>query len=238
MHRFKFSPLSTGVSTTSLAFRPSYRPSAFLLVAAFFTILFAAIGSHAAAQERSWPVNSPARPAALPTGEIAEPGAAATDDADSAQSSAPPASDSADDATPLSPTLAALVSRQTGSDDLSPELTCLAGAIYFESKGESLAGQLAVGRVIIARSHSGRFPGSYCGVVYQHAQFSFIRGNAMPGLRRDSASWRNAVALARIADAGSWQSPVEGALYFHAARVSPSWHLKRIAQIDNHIFYR
>jgi spore germination cell wall hydrolase CwlJ-like protein len=31
---------------------------------------------------------------------------------------------------------------------------------------------------------------------------------------------------------------VEGALFFHAARVSPAWRLTRMARVENHIFYR
>ena len=138
---------------------------------------------------------------------------------------------------PAATTLAALVDDQP-QGELSSELKCLAGAIYFESKSEPLEGQLAVGRVVVARSKSGRYPGSYCGVVYQPSQFSFIRGNAMPGINQNSRDWREAVAIARIADAGSWKSPVEGALSFHAARVSPGWRLARVARVGNHIFYR
>lgn len=133
--------------------------------------------------------------------------------------------------------LAQLVAAQP-SADLPRELECLASAIYFEAKSETLEGQLAVGRVIVNRSRSGRFPGSYCGVVFQHAQFSFVRGKAMPTVNRSSRGWKNAAAIARIAHDGSWQSAAEGALYFHAARVSPGWNLTRIARVDSHIFYR
>ena len=122
--------------------------------------------------------------------------------------------------------------------ELPRELNCLAGAIYFEAKSESLSGQLAVGRVIVARSKSGRFPNSYCGVVFQPSQFSFVRGGSMPGIARSSQQWRNAVAIAQIAHAGSWRSPVEGALYFHAAYVSPAWRLARVGRVENHVFYR
>ena len=134
--------------------------------------------------------------------------------------------------------LTELVSRRVTSQPLSAELNCLAGAIYFESKSEPLAGQLAVGRVIVARAQSGRFPSSYCGVVYQPSQFSFVRGKAMPAINKDSNGWKNAVAIAQIANDGSWTSPVEGALYFHAARVSPRWRMARVAKVGNHIFYR
>ena len=131
-----------------------------------------------------------------------------------------------------------MVAAQPQPGELSRELNCLAGAIYFEAKSESLAGQLAVGRVIVARSKSGRFPNSYCGVVYQPSQFSFVRGSSMPAIPRASKQWKNAVAIAQIAHANSWRSPVEGALFFHAAYVSPAWRLTRVGRIDNHVFYR
>jgi len=162
--------------------------------------------------------------------DAAEPVTSNTDSANSA-----PASDPAP-ARALA--LASLVASQPQSSDLPRELNCLAGAIYFEAKSESLSGQLAVGRVIVARSKSGRFPNSYCGVVFQPSQFSFVRGGGMPGIARGSQQWRNAVAVAQIAHAGSWHSPVEGALYFHAARVSPAWRLARVGRIENHVFYR
>ena len=134
--------------------------------------------------------------------------------------------------------LSQLVADTATPSELSNELACLAGAIYFESKGETLAGQLAVGRVIVARAKSGRFPASYCGVVYQRSQFSFVQGRGMPAINKSGRAWSEAARIARIAHEGSWKSPVEGALFFHAARVSPGWRLTRLARIDNHIFYR
>lgn len=131
-----------------------------------------------------------------------------------------------------------LVAQQDMPATLSREMHCLAGAIYFEARGESLEGQLAVGRVIVNRSDSGRFPDSYCGVVLQRSQFSFVRGSAIPKVRTNSEQWRRAVAIAQIADEGLWNSPAKGALFFHAARVSPGWRLTRLARVDNHIFYR
>jgi spore germination cell wall hydrolase CwlJ-like protein len=134
--------------------------------------------------------------------------------------------------------LAELVDLVQIPDTVSPDIACLAGAIYFEAKSESLAGQLAVGRVIVARTASGHFPSSYCGVVFQHSQFSFVRGGAMPTIDRSSRTWRQVVKIALIADRGAWKSPAEGALFFHAARVGPVAGRTRVARIDNHVFYR
>lgn len=131
-----------------------------------------------------------------------------------------------------------LVAKLPHSENLSREMHCLAGAIYFESRGESIQGQLAVGRVITERSKSRRFPNSYCGVVTQRSQFSFVRGGRIPAPRVGTKAWKRAVAIARIADQGMWDSPAEGALFFHADHVAPRWKLTRVAQVDNHIFYR
>ena len=134
--------------------------------------------------------------------------------------------------------LAALVDAHGDAEAVDGDMKCLAGAVYFESKGESLEGQLAVARVIINRAESGRFASSLCGVVYQPSQFSFVRGGGMPPIRTESRSWRQAVAIAQIAMADAWDSRAEGALFFHARRVSPGWGKAKLAMIDNHIFYR
>lgn len=131
--------------------------------------------------------------------------------------------------------LQALVAAQPVGEEVEPEMKCLASAIYYESRSESLAGQLAVGRVIVNRARSGRFPSSYCGVINQPSQFSFIHG---PRGALNARQWHNAVAIAQIAHDGSWQSEAEGALYFHAARVSPGWNAHKVARIDSQIFYR
>jgi hypothetical protein len=123
---------------------------------------------------------------------------------------------------------------------LNEEMRCLAGAVYFEARGEPLAGQLAVAQVIINRSEDTRFPGSYCGVVRQKGQFSFMRGSRMPNIHTGTPAWTRAVAIAEIAHQGLWQSEAGEAVFFHAKYVRPGWSLRktRLAQIDTHIFYR
>ncbi|MDE2434627.1 MAG: cell wall hydrolase [Sphingomonadales bacterium] len=211
------------------------RASAIAVAAMTLTIVFSAGGSGAAAQanpagaviqeptpQHAILVTTPQAPAAITDGTVPNAGDEAASDA----------------VAPRATSLAALVSAQPKLSELPRELNCLAGAIYFEAKSESLAGQLAVGRVIVARSKSGRFPDSYCGVVFQRSQFSFIHGNTMPAVSKASRQWKNAVAIAQIAHAGTWKSQAEGALFFHAAYVAPGWRLTRLARVDNHVFYR
>ena len=136
-------------------------------------------------------------------------------------------------------TLAEMVADLRGPDAGSHELECLATGIYFESKSEPLAGQLAVGKVIANRAKSGgRFPSSYCGVLFQRGQFSFVHGHSLPNVSHSNRQWQTAVAIARIVDQGLQSSAAGNALFFHARYVSPSWGRKRVASIGNHIFYR
>lgn len=115
---------------------------------------------------------------------------------------------------------------------------CLAGAIYFESKGEPLAGQLAVANVIINRSKSGRFPADVCSVVKQRGQFSFVRGGEIPSIDEGRTAWRTALAVARVALDAEWDSPAPKALFFNTPDRRPGGNVTKIAMIGNHVFYR
>ena len=140
---------------------------------------------------------------------------------------------------PVRRSLADLVSAHSAAATANSEHECLAGAVFFESKGEPLNGQLSVAEVVLNRARSGRFPASVCGVVKQRGQFSFIRGGRFPAIPRATAAWRKAVAIARIALDDSADGGAPRALFFHATRVSPRWRgLQRIATVGNHVFYR
>jgi len=136
--------------------------------------------------------------------------------------------------------LSEMVASTDTSAELSDEMLCLAQAVYFEARGESLSGQLAVAQVVINRAESGRFASSYCGVVTQPSQFSFVRGGRIPSANVGSAAWNRAAAIALIAHEGLWRSEAGDALYFHASHVSPDWARARNtrATIERHVFYR
>jgi len=133
--------------------------------------------------------------------------------------------------------LADAVAAQDGS--VSGEtLRCLAGAIWFESKGEPLSGQLAVAQVILNRVKSGRFPADICAVVTQRGQFGFVRGGRIPAVDEARKTWTTAVAVARVAIDKAWDTVAGGALYFNATGRAPGSGIRKIAAIGNHFFYR
>jgi hypothetical protein len=127
--------------------------------------------------------------------------------------------------------------RAAGETRLDSGMECLASAVYFESKGEPLDGQLAVAQVILNRVEDGRFGRDICAVVKAPKQFSFVRGGSMPA-PTNMAQWETAKAIALIATSGSWPEIVPDATHFHATRVSPGWKLRRVATVGQHVFYR
>jgi spore germination cell wall hydrolase CwlJ-like protein len=123
---------------------------------------------------------------------------------------------------------------------LDEELSCIATAVYFEARGEPFDGQLAVAQVVINRARSGRYPPSYCNVVRQPWQFSFVRGGRFPPVDMSSPSWSYAQAITRIASNRLASALPTDVLWYHADYVAPVWgrRLSRVEKIGAHIFYR
>lgn len=198
------------------------------------TFGFAGFGSPGLAQEASLAPHSAAisiqsvpqnAPAMTPVPAIA------TD-----QSAKPLAAQENSDADENYASLEEAVADQDLSKADDEELKCLATAVYFESKGEPLAGQLAVATTILNRTKSGRFPKSACGVVRQPGQFSFVRGGTLPAVA-PSHQYRTAMAVAKVAMGEDWDSPAPNALFFHASWVAGA-HGAAAKRIGNQVFYR
>jgi len=115
---------------------------------------------------------------------------------------------------------------------------CLAEAVYFEARGEPLAGQYAVAEVTMNRRGWGPFRKSVCAVVYAPGAFSWTSQRRLP--QPSGKAWD----IARtVAENVYWQKrapTLPGARYYHATYVSPDWakEHQRLAKIGRHIFYR
>jgi spore germination cell wall hydrolase CwlJ-like protein len=125
------------------------------------------------------------------------------------------------------------------------EWRCLAAAIYFESRGEPLAGQVAVAEVVLNRVDSRRYPSTVCGVTAQGAgsgrgcQFSYAC-DGRSDVMTSAAPRARAEKLAALMLAGQPRTVTDGATHFHATHVSPGWasRMTRTAAIGAHRFYR
>lgn len=134
--------------------------------------------------------------------------------------------------------------RQDGMRDL----TCLAFNVYFEARGEPLAGQYAVAEVTMNRVASGRYPDTVCRVVHQEnwdplrkryvSAFSWTELDERPSL--EDETFRRAWEVAEAVYYGRHAPTLGGALHYHAVHVKPSWARgnKPVARIGRHIFYK
>ncbi|WP_170557959.1 cell wall hydrolase [Ruegeria atlantica] len=122
---------------------------------------------------------------------------------------------------------------------------CLAEALYFEARGESVRGQFAVAEVILNRVKSSRFPSSLCGVIKQgtgkkyQCQFTYTCDGQKEVIREKKA-YERVSKVARAAIDGVGVGLTEGATHYHTKAVRPSWSrvYKETARIGVHIFYR
>ncbi len=126
------------------------------------------------------------------------------------------------------------------------DVWCMANAIYFEARGESYRGQVAVGQVVMNRLAHPIYPKNICAVVYQNqqmrnaCQFSFAC-DGIPETINDPKSWAQANEIAKGVINGSLYLPeVAKATHYHATYVYPDWapRLKRVTKIGHHIFYQ
>ena len=123
---------------------------------------------------------------------------------------------------------------------------CLANAVYFESRGEAVRGQIAVAQVVMNRTFSGYYPNTPCGVVYQNShrhlacQFTF----ACDGIRdvvKEPDMWDRARRIAKeTLDGRLWLPEVGKSTHYHAYWVHPSWvrEMKKQYRFGVHTFYR
>ncbi|KIN66832.1 Cell wall hydrolase, SleB [Sulfitobacter donghicola DSW-25 = KCTC 12864 = JCM 14565] len=127
----------------------------------------------------------------------------------------------------------------------SAEFKCLAEALYFEARGETVKGQFAVAEVIRNRVKSSRFPNTYCGVINQgtgkkyQCQFTYTC-DGRPEVVSEHAAYAQVSKVARATIDGKSPDITKGATFYHTTAVSPSWSRKftRTARFGVHLFYR
>jgi spore germination cell wall hydrolase CwlJ-like protein len=149
------------------------------------------------------------------------------------------------------PTVFATTMPKLIPNDVVAELECLTDNLYYEARGESYQGRVAVARVVMERMQDPRFPDTACEVVYQGARYSKEESHKQRGRcqfswlcdgirlkKPDPEVWyENWMIAARVYVNNEYQDVVPGALFFHATSVNPRWRYKRVGQIGNHIFY-
>lgn len=124
------------------------------------------------------------------------------------------------------------------------EFQCLAEALYFEARGETVKGQFAVAEVILNRVDSKKFPNTVCGVINQGTgrkyacQFTYTCDGYAEVIREPKAYERVAKVARAMLD-GAERSLTNGATFYHTKAVRPRWSTKftHTATIGVHKFY-
>lgn len=138
---------------------------------------------------------------------------------------------------------------RTGGKELDPkEVQCLSENIYFEAGSQSYAGKLAVAQVTLNRMKAPGYPKTICEVVYEGSknpnlsgcQFSWTCDPNHPRqVKEESFAWRQSHDVAITALSSPRFDITDGATHFHTVQIkSPGWNLTKVAQIDDHIFYK
>lgn len=145
-------------------------------------------------------------------------------------------------------TMGFLVNMILARDSERRELTCLAMNVYYEARGETLAGMNAVAEVTMNRVASSRYPGTVCKVVYQKrwdrlrkrdvSAFSWTEFDVVP--HPEGKPWVQAWDVANAVYYRKEPPSLNGALHYHATYIRPSWARgkKPVAKIGAHIFYK
>lgn len=125
------------------------------------------------------------------------------------------------------------------------EQRCLAEAIYYEARGETYQGQMAVAEVVTNRVTSRHWPNTYCGVVYEGStratgcQFSFTCDGSL-NRRPKGPAWRQSNTIAAQVLLGLVRPITHRATHYHTTAIRPYWSggLVKTGQIGSHVFYR
>ena len=129
------------------------------------------------------------------------------------------------------------------------ELVCLALNDYWEARSESLAGRIAVARVVLNRAMDQRFPSNLCDIIKQtsvqnnqkRCQFSWYC-DPKNDVMAEQDQWRLSlkIATAVLQKDCAIPDPTGGALWYHADFTRPAWAVgyESTTIIGNHVFYR
>lgn len=131
------------------------------------------------------------------------------------------------------------------ASDVTKSQRCLAEAIYYEARGESYRGQMAVAEVVVNRVRSSVYPDDFCRVVYQGShlstgcQFTFTCDGSLARGPRGPA-WERSKLLAAQVLMGFARPMTQRATHYHTTEITPYWSasLVETARIGSHVFYR
>lgn len=127
------------------------------------------------------------------------------------------------------------------------EYECVVQALFHEARGEGEEGILAVASVIYNRVKSRSYPNSFCGVIHQPKQFSYVHERLNAGLTLDAKPKASEIEVFEFIKQTAQKvvtnefEPVvpHGTLWYAHQRINNYWTKTKVkvAHIGNHVFY-
>lgn len=125
---------------------------------------------------------------------------------------------------------------------------CLKNALYYEARSEGKLGILAVASVIENRKQHPAYPSSYCGVIQQHKQFSYVMERrpdieAIEGRLKtaDKAAYAQVSEVADTMVNGRFEPVLHHSVLWYAkSSVHNYWTKTKAvaARVGQHVFYK
>lgn len=123
------------------------------------------------------------------------------------------------------------------------DLKCLSENMYYEARNQSPQGQVMVGIVTIERTRMQGYPNTICGVVHQHAQFSWTltphKINVKNKIEREAWKLDQLLAQNLLINLNSIDDVYNNVAYYHKSTIHPKWadYMHHEFVVDDHVFY-
>lgn len=121
----------------------------------------------------------------------------------------------------------------------SEDLYWLSRIISSEARGESLAGKIGVGNVVLNRVASKAFPNTIRSVIFQTTGSIYQFSPVQEGTIYDTPTQESIIAAKLVLDGASAAS--DALYFFNPAKTSATWIVRNctyLVTIGNHAFYR
>ena len=123
------------------------------------------------------------------------------------------------------------------------QVACLAKAMYFEARGGKPNEQINIGNAVLNRTEHEKFPKTVCKVVAdrRHAiQFPwYYDGSSVRDFNTYKQIEKLAHNLYNTYKKGVRNDTTNGAVFFHAKRISPGWSYRKVSVNDSlHRYYK
>ena len=119
------------------------------------------------------------------------------------------------------------------------ELICLATCVFYEARGESVDGQLAVAEVVLNRVRSNRYPDDICSVINQSRQYSYTHDGKSDDFLKEPEQEAVVRAILVASEVLNGYGLGITSTHYHTTAIMPYWaqFYDYDGKLGDHMFY-